>query len=169
LDSYIWFRTSTPLLLDGKLYIASRGRLSVVDATSGTLSNSIDLSGYIFEVSSAPTYANNTLYIPTANKGVIAIDMATFEIVKIYPCGNANLFTSPYLGGEVQTVESSPIVDGDSLIFSSLDGKVNYYDINTTKLIHAVGVGAPVLQAPIFTDDGMITVDFNGYVTKFQK
>ena len=169
IDSYIWFRTSTPRLLDNKLYMASRGHLSVVDAVSGSLLNSIELGGYIFEVSSAPTYANNILYIPTANKGVIAVDMTTFDIVRIYPCGNANLFTSPYLGGEVQTVESSPIVDGNTLIFSSLDGKVNYYDINTAELLRTVNAGAPVLQAPIFTDDGIITVDFNGYVTKFQK
>jgi len=167
-DVYIWFRTSTPLLLDDRIYVAARGHIMELDARSGEIIRSVAREGIKFEVSSPPVYADGMLYVPTATSGVIAVNVNDFEIIRKFSAGQANLFTSPYLGGKVETVESTPIINGDKLIFSSLDGCVRYYDRHTGALLHNVKVGSPVLQAPIFTDDGIITVDFDGYITKFK-
>ena len=87
--------------------------------------------------------------------------------VRTFPCGNARLFTAPYFYGNIQTVETTPVIRGDRLIFASSDGCVYIYDKRTAFLMRKITVGAPLIASPVVGDGYLITADFDGCVKKF--
>ena len=64
-------------------------------------------------------------------------------------------------------VESRPIICGDQLIFTAMDGKVYFYNKNTAELIKTINLSAACLVAPVVTESGIYTADFDGNICKF--
>lgn len=75
-------------------------------------------------------------YIPTANKGVVAFDTENKEILWSFETDDSILFTAPYVGKGVKTVEASPAIDGNRLIFGGNDGFLYTVDTQTGNLIN---------------------------------
>lgn len=61
------------------------------------------------------------------NKGVLAFDLTAHEILWEMPVGKALVCTAPYVG-KAPTVESTLVLDGDTLVFGASDG--NLYRIS---------------------------------------
>jgi hypothetical protein len=68
----------------------------------------------------------------------------------------------------VQTVEGSPVIDGDRLIFAGSDGVLRIYSKDAAELQRAISVGAPCITTPLLDRDTVYVADFDGFVTKFQ-
>ncbi|MCI5738350.1 MAG: PQQ-like beta-propeller repeat protein [Ruminococcus sp.] len=73
--------------------------------------------------------------------------------------------TAPYIG-KAQTVESTPVLDGDTLVFGASDG--NLYQISTADgaVLQTVAVGAPIFGKAANADGDWIVGDFAGRVTR---
>lgn len=164
-----WFRSATPIIIDDAIYTVSHDKFMKVNLADGSLIKYTD-ARCMTDVAGAPAYdkAKRVLYFPTADIGVVAVDIDTLEVIRRYPAGNAALFTSPYLYGNIQTVETSPIIKEDMLIFAASDGGVYFYSKDTAKLIRKINIGAPTLSTPIITDSYIITADFNGNIKKYE-
>ena len=166
-ERVLWFRTNTPVLDGDVLYTAGDYEYAAVDVTSGNILCRIR-KDFLMDVSGAAAVDGDVLYIPTSTTGVVAFDKHTLETLRFFPTGPATLFTAPYVRGDVQMVEGSPIVKGNQLIFAASDGKVWVYDKNTAELIKTINIGAPSIVSPIVTDENIYVADFDGYITKFQ-
>ena len=167
-DRAVWFRTSTPIIIDGLIFVTSHRAILKIDASNGTVISSAEIPDVIFDVSSPPSCADGILYAPSANAGVLAFDMQTLKEIHRFPSEITNLYTSPYISGDIQTVESQPLIKDDLLIFSASDGAVWFYEHHTGKHVKTVQSASAILSAPILLDDHMIVACFDGSVKKFK-
>ena len=110
----------------------------------------------------------NWIYYATSEKGVVAMDKESFDVLRVFPAGPAAISTAPYLFGGVQTVEGSPVIEGDKLLFAGSDGMLRIYNKHTAVLEKAISIGAPCVTTPVVSGDTVYTADFDGYVTKFR-
>ena len=113
------------------------------------------------------TVDGDVLYCPTAGSGVVAVDKNEMKVLHRYPAGPAAILTAPYVKQGAEMVESRPLIRGEELIFTALDGKVYFYNKDTAQLIKTISMGAASLVAPIVTEDAVYTADFDGHVSKF--
>lgn len=164
----IRFRSSTPILIDDNtLLVADSNSVMKVDVSKGEITSQKAFDGYSFSSSGQPAVNGNTAYIPTANHGLIAYDMQKEEILWEAEVGEAIVCTPPYHGKGSKTVESTPVIVGDSVIFGAADGYV--YEVNSSdgavKAKHPVGSS---VFGKVYTDNGSITAGaFGGYIVKF--
>lgn len=107
------------------------------------------------------------LYCPTAGSGVVAVDKNEMKVIRRYPSGAAALLTAPYVKQGAQMVESCPVIRGEELIFTALDGKVWIYRKDTAELIKTIKLSAPSIVKPVVTENGIYTADFDGNICKF--
>lgn len=68
-----------------------------------------------------------------------------------------------------KTVESSPVLDGDTLIFGANDGCIYTVDIHTGDLLKKYSVGSAVLGEVCVTEDKIYAASFDGYAVCFNK
>lgn len=167
-DKPLWFRTETPLVTENWIYACGLDDIAKVDPVKGEMVKVVNI-GKRMDVSGAPVLDGDTLYYPSAATGVIAVDPESMECLRTFPTDNAVLFSSPYLFGEMQTVEGSPIIDGDELIFTASDGNLWIYDKHTAQVKRKIHLGAPSMVSPLVTDEALIVADFAGHITKFAR
>ncbi|MDE7336567.1 MAG: PQQ-binding-like beta-propeller repeat protein, partial [Clostridia bacterium] len=147
------YLTATPVIYDGKMYVAATSILFEVDKETGKIIRSRD-TGINLDTATSPYIVDSIGYYATAKDGVVAFDMQTFE--KVYQCksGKALVFTSPYTSGDVSTVESGVIPYGDNLIFGASDGYI-YMTDKKLQILAKYNVSSPVLSQ-LATADGYI-------------
>ena len=162
-----WFRSSAPLLHDGLIYGSGNIGAFILNASDGALILQKKL-GCNTDSRSAPVMDNKTLYISTADSGVLALDPKTLNILRRFETGPAGIYTSPYTYGNIMTVESPLIIRGNLLIFAASDGNIYFYDKNTAALKEKIQLGAPALTAPIIKDNSVTAADFYACVRKFK-
>lgn len=169
-DEDVRFRSSTPIVLDDDtLLVADDDAVMIVNLADGSILSKTNFDGYNFSSSGRPAYLNGVAYIPTANKGVIAFDVKNKEILWNFETDDSILFTAPYVGKGSKIVESSPVIDSESLVFGANDGFVYAVDINTGNLLYKKQAGSAVLGKPIVTGDKIYTAVFNGYAVCYEK
>ncbi|MGN0571176.1 MAG: PQQ-binding-like beta-propeller repeat protein [Candidatus Fimenecus sp.] len=165
-DGDIRFRTSTPVAVDeNTLLVADSGAIMLVDSNTGEIISKTALENYNFSSSAQPVVNGNTAYIATANKGVLAFDLTTHEILWETPVGNALVGTAPYVG-KAQTVESTFVLDGDTLVFGASDGNLYRISASDGAVLQTVAVGAPIFGKAANADGDWIVGDFAGRVSR---
>lgn len=160
-------RNNTPCIHDGILYGSGQNWVYSHDLATGKLIRKEQKDFYIDSPGSA-VVEGDVIYYSTSEKGVVAMHKDTFEVLRFYPAGPAAILTAPYLYGDVQTVEGSPVIDGDRLIFAGSDGVLRIYSKDTAELQKAISIGAPCITTPLLERDTIYIADFDGFVTKFQ-
>ena len=160
-------RNNTPCIHDGILYGCGQNWVYCHELATGKLIRKEQKDFYMDSVGSA-VVEGDVIYYSTSEKGVVAMHKDTFEVLRFYPAGPAAILTAPYLYGDVQTVEGSPVIDGDRLIFAASDGMLRIYNKDTAELQRAISVGAPCVTTPLLDRDTVYVADFDGFVTKFQ-
>ena len=162
------FRTSTPLIVGDIIYAVRLNSAYELSAETGETLRVVD-TGNRLDVGGAPAFDGKTLFYPSVHNGVVAIDVETFTVKCYYQCGPTGLCVSPYAHGEFRSMESTPIVEGEELVFTALDGGLYRYNIESGELISKSYAGAPIIVSPVITDDAVYTADFDGRLTKFKK
>ncbi len=140
-----------PVYEDGILYVASMDKkMNLLDAETGALSQSIDISGAIMN---DPVLADGKLYFSTLANEVDEMDLASGEI-------RALLTTKGEIWG-------SPLLMGDKLIAADMSGYIYCIDIKTsgpvwtTDKVTAEKIG--FIASPVALDENTILlIDENG-------
>ncbi|MGN1421307.1 MAG: PQQ-binding-like beta-propeller repeat protein [Eubacterium sp.] len=169
-DEDIRFRSSTPVAIDDKtLLVADDDAVMLVSLDDGSIVSKTNFQGYSFSSSGQPAYLNGVAYIPTANEGIIAFDTESKEMLWNFKTEEGILFTAPYVGKGSKTVEASPRIDGNSLVFGANDGYLYSIDIKTGSLICKKQAGSAILGKSAVTDNRIYAAAFNGYVVCYEK
>lgn len=162
----LWFRTATPLVTERVIYAVGAKSVMKVDPLTGEILREVSL-GCDTAVGGAPVLDGDELYLPTVERGVLALDCETLAVKRGFGTAPSALFTPPYAHGNLQTVEGTPAVEGDRLIFSGSDGCLRVFDKNTAELLRCVSIGAPSLTPPVLRGGCVYVADFLGGVSKF--
>lgn len=169
-DEDIRFRSSTPVPIQGNtLLVADDDAIMLVDSNSGEITDKTIFEEYSFSSSAQPAYRDGIAYIPTSNEGLVAFDVNNKKILWNFKTGESILFTAPYKGKDSRIIESSPILDGDNLIFGANDGCIYIVDINTGKEMKRFNAGSAVLGKAAVTEDKIYAGAFDGYIVCFEK
>ncbi len=168
-DSNIRFRSSTPICIDGNLLVADSNAIMLVNGENGELISKKEFDKYDFSSSGQPLYEKGIVYIPTANSGLVAYDSANETILWNCQTKESILFTPPYVGKGSQTIESTPILHNESIIFGANDGFIYSVNIRTGEVEKSYSMGSAVL-GKVAPDDGKIYAGgFDGYIACFEQ
>ena len=118
----VWFRTTTPAIFGDTVYSSGDIHVIKLSAESGEFISEATDVGCRTDVCGAPMLDGDTVYYPTARCGVLALDEKTQKVKRVFACKSAKVFKVPYESGDIQTVETTPIVRDDTLIFAASDG-----------------------------------------------
>lgn len=164
-DEDIRFRSSTPAVVnENTLLVADSDAVMLVDANTGEITSKTDFEGYNFSSSAQPLVAGDIAYIPTANKGLVIMNLKNNEIVKEVQVGKAMLYTAPYTSGDSMTIESSLISLSDgSLLFGASDGKL-YVMSADGEITKTYDIGAPIFGSAAEYNGNLIVSDYSGRV-----
>jgi outer membrane protein assembly factor BamB len=160
-------RNNTPCISGNILYGSGQNWVYCHELATGKLIRK-EQKDFFMDSHGKAVVEGDVIYCSTGDKGVVAMDKDTFDVLRFYSAGPAAISTAPYLYGGVQTVEGSPVIDGDRLIFAASDGMLRIYNKDTAELQKAVSIGAPCITTPLLDKDTVYVADFDGYVTKFR-
>lgn len=168
-DSNIRFRSSTPICIDNNLLVADSNAIMLVNGENGELISKKEFDEYDFSSSGQPLFENGTAYIPTANSGLVAYDLANENILWNCQTKESILFTPPYKGKGSQTVESTPILHNDSIIFGANDGFIYSVNIKTGEVEKTYSMGSAVLGKVLLDNERIYAGCFDGYIACFEQ
>ena len=102
-------------------------------------------------------------------QGVVALDKDTLEEKWRYPVGGALIYTCSYAQGQANTVESTPVLTEDEIIFAANDGYVYFYDKTKPELHKKVKLAFPTLTTPILKKNYLFAASFDGTIGKYPR
>lgn len=177
----IWYRTQTPCLVGKTIYTGGFGSMAKISAVTGEKLMEHNVSAEVKHMGApnvisdgdmnacgAPVVEGSILYVPTAASGVIAMDRNTLQVLRRYGASPAGILSGPYVKKGAETVESCPVILGNTLLFTAADGKVYFYEKDTGKLQKTVNLPAPSLVAPVMGSGCFYTADFDGNICKWE-
>jgi len=159
-------RGASPAMHNGLLYVTSSKSLFIIDATTGIV---IVRKEYPFsvDVTSTPLLTDNSIVFGSVDNGLISVDRETLEIKWQYTPDNALIYTAPYTRKVSKTIETSPVLSGNTIYFGASDG--NLYGVNkdSGELVWKHQTGAPVFASVAISGNTLIAVDFGGNIYAF--
>lgn len=164
-DEDIRFRSSTPAVIDeNTLLVADSDAIMTVNAENGEIIQKTDSTGYNFATASKPVIQDKTAYITTADKGIVAYDLETNQIIWNTPLGKSMVYTASYTSGDVQTADGKIIYDNGTLVFGASDGNVYRLDASNGSIINSLTVGTPVLGTLAQNGNTFYAAGFTGEI-----
>jgi len=167
-DEHIRFRSSTPLCIDGNLLVADSNAIMIVDSGKGKIISKKVFDEYNFSSSAQPVYQDGTAYIPTADNGLIAYSLTNQKIIWTCKIGENILFTPPYVGLGKRTVESTPVLSDDKIIFGANDGMIYSVDAAKGVILNKYPMGTAVLGKAAMENKKIYAAGFGGYIACFE-
>lgn len=169
-DEDIRFRSSTPVAVDDNtLLVADDDAVMLVDINSGDITNKTSFEEYSFSSSAQPALLDGIAYIPTSNDGLVAFDLNSKKIVWHFETEEAILFTAPYAGKGKKIVESTPVIDGENIVFGANDGCIYTVNAKSGELVNKYQAGSAVLGKLALKDDKIYAGTFDGYAVCYNK
>ncbi len=168
MDEDIRFRSSTPIAIDAnRLLVADDDAVAIVNLENGEITKT-NFENYNFGSSGQPVIDGNIAYLPTATKGIVAFDLDTQQIAWEMQPGTALAFTACYTNAKnALTVEGTPVLLGDQLIFAASDGYLYHINKADGTVLSKTNIGAPVFGKVALNADGSVIVgDFAGRITR---
>ena len=162
----IRYRTSTPFIYEGGIYVTTSASILELDPKSGKVVRSAALEGLNFDTAAIPYISGDTVYLSTAESGVAAVNLKSLELEWNFTDVDGALVSStPYTKPGCKQVQSGVVELNGCLYFGGMDGAV--YKLNKQgNLIAKAEIGSPILAAPAVYGDSVIVIDFSGNVTK---
>ena len=166
-DDGLRFRDGVVSYKDGSLWVAERGKLHQLDLRSGKTIRSyptnMQNSG-----TSAPIVLDSMIIVAGSHPGVAAFDRKTGGKIWEFEVGKSLLYTPSYFCDGQQSVESTPVLINDKIVFGAMDGGLYVLDMLTGKLLWKTNLGAPILTTVAVSVNRIYICDFAGNIYCFQ-
>lgn len=162
-DSKIRFRDGSATFYDGRFYMGACENLYAWEPRSGEMVKQAE-TAYNFNAACAPLVTEKQVIMATSDKGVVAFDRETFKEVWNYRTGPAAFYTVPYTNRQECSVEVSPVLVGNTVVFGASDGCLHAVDVTTGAFRGKRILGAPVFSSVAAGSDALYVTDFGGNV-----
>lgn len=159
-------RGSSPAMHGALLYLISDKSFFILEAATGKVIVRKPLP-YNVDVTSTPLLTDKEIIFGSAQKGLIALDSETLEEKWICPVGNALVYTCPYSRKPSATIETSPVLAGDTVYVAASDGTVYGVNKEDGKIVWRHATGAPVFGSAAISGNALVFADFGGNVYMF--
>jgi len=166
LNKDAWYNTSTPAVCGNEIYIGSDHALLCIDAVTGETKQNVRTE-FNFNTAGEPLITEDSVYLATADSGIVRFDRETFAVQRIYPCGSSLTSASPYVSVGSCETEAAPVLTDSRLIYTAADGYLYICDPEDGREIRKIRIGAPSFVSPVCFGDCVITADFSGQITAF--
>ncbi|AWW32202.1 hypothetical protein DN752_19800 [Echinicola strongylocentroti] len=171
-DDGLRFRDGVLTYKEGSLWVAERSSLTtnklheIAPATGKTLT--VMETGMTNTGTSAPIVTGNKLVIAGAHPGIAAFDKIQKKQLWEFQVDKAMFYTPSYFENQEQSIESTPVLVGDLLIFGAMDGNVYAVNVHDGKLLWKTRLGAPVMTTAAISSNGFYISDFAGNIYCFR-
>lgn len=153
--------------IHGKLvYVISRTSLFVLDVTSGKVIARKEIP-FKVDVTSTPLLTDKEIIFGSSDSGLIALDNETFDVKWNFKTGESLVYTGPYSRKSSATIETSPVLSGNTVFVGASDGGIYGINKNDGQLVWQYNTGAPVFGTVAISGNALIAVDFSGNVYAF--
>lgn len=164
-DEDIRFRSSTPAVVDeNRLLVADSDAIMTVDAASGEILNKTDNTGYNFATASQPLIQDGVAYIATADQGIVAYSLSSYEILWNTPLGTSMVYTASYTSGDAQTADADILWDNGTLVFGASDGFVYRLNAQDGSIVSKASAGEPVFTSLAYDGESYYAAGFTGNI-----
>ncbi|WFE86024.1 PQQ-binding-like beta-propeller repeat protein [Parabacteroides chongii] len=148
------------------LYLISDKSFFILEANTGRVIVRKELP-FSVDVTSTPLLTDKEIIFGSAKDGLIALDNETLELKWKFATGDALVFTSPYSRKPAATIETSPVLAGNTVYVGASDGTIYGVNKEDGKLVWKHATGAPVFGSVTVSGNALIAVDFGGNVYTF--
>jgi len=159
-------RGATAAIHGGLLYVTSRQSLFIIDIQNGTIILRKELP-FALQVASTPLVTDKLIIFGTVTDGLIALNKETLDIKWKVATSPALIYTSPYTRYPASTIETSPVLAGNTIFFGASDGILYGVDINNGNVKWKHETGAPIFSSVAISGNTMFVSDFGGNVYAF--
>jgi len=166
-DEGLRFRDGSATINKDKLIIAASKSVFVLDLRTGkTIKQKI--TGYSHAVNTSPLVTENLIIVGTSDKGVVAFDKNTLKEVWNFKTNKALFYTAPYSENNDCTVETTPILAGETIYFGASDGYFYALNVKNGNCVWKQDFGAPIFSSVALSGNMLFVADYAGNVYGFQ-
>lgn len=160
-------RGASTVLQDGHFYVISQKSIFILDPQTGEIIRKKEIPERSFDVTSTPLVTDNEIIFGTADKGVLALDKHSLDIIWNTPTRQSLVYTAPHTTTPFATVETSPVLSGNTVYFGASDGYLYGLDLKTGEIRWKMQTGAPSFASVAISGNLLVAVDFSGNVYAF--
>ncbi|WP_430973941.1 PQQ-binding-like beta-propeller repeat protein [Sunxiuqinia rutila] len=173
-DAGLRFRDGVLSYKDGSLWVSGKGTEKAVPGILHQLELKTGKTIQTYETgmqqsgTSAPIILKDRFIVAGSHPGIAAVSRETGEQLWRFEVESALLYTPSYYADRQQSIESTPMLIGDKLVFGAMDGRVYALDATSGKLLWKTELGAPVVTSTAVDGKRFYICDFAGNVYCFQ-
>lgn len=171
-DDGLRFRDGVVSYKDGSLWVAQRsaeteGKLHQLDLKTGKSIGGF-FTGMKNTATTAPIVLKDKIIIAASHPGIAAFERVSGQKIWEFEVGRPLLYTPSYFSDREQSIESTPMLIDDKLVFGAMDGCVYVLNEKNGQLLWKTCLGAPVLTTVAVGDNRIYFCDFAGNIYCFQ-
>lgn len=159
-------RGASPAFHGNLLYLISDASMFILDAATGKVIVRKPIP-FSVDVTSTPLLTDKEIIFGSAKDGLVALDSETLDMKWNFKTGNALVYTSPYSRKSSSTIETSPILAGNTVFVGASDGSIYGVNKDTGKAEWQYATGAPVFGSVAVSGNALVATDFAGNVYVF--
>lgn len=159
-------RGASPAFHGNLLYLISDASMFVLDATTGKVIVRKQMP-FSVDVTSTPLLTDKEIVFGSAKDGLVALDSETLEPKWNFKTADALVYTSPYSRRASSTIETSPILAGNTIFVGASDGVLYGVNKDSGKAEWEYVTGAPLFGSVAASGNGLVATDFAGNVYVF--
>ena len=165
-DGELKYRSASVAWVDDRMYLLSSQSLFIMEPQTGEVIVRKKLV-YSVDVNSTPLVTETEIIFGTASRGVVALNRQTLEEAWNFKTASALIYTSPYSKPPSATVETTPVLVGNTIFIGASDGVL--YALNRTdgKLLWKHATGIPIFTTVAISEQTLYVADFGGNVYAF--
>lgn len=148
------------------LYLISDQSFFILEASTGRVVVRRELP-FSVDATSTPLLTDKAIIFGSAKDGLIALDNETLEVKWKYATQAGLIYTSPYSRMPAATIETSPVLVGNTVYVGASDGTLYGINSETGRLEWKHATGAPIFGSVAVSGNALIAVDFGGNVYAF--
>lgn len=170
-DKGLSFRNGNVLYKENTLWVAENdgdnGTIHLLNPDTGKTIKTINTL-MNNKSTTTPIVTNKNIYIAGSDPGIAAIERKTGRKIWEHEVLPAIFYTPQYFSDQQRSIESTPILVGNELIFGAMDGWLYKLNATTGATTWKTYLGSPVLTSAAITKDGFFICDFAGNIYYFK-
>ena len=162
----IRFRNGTASWVDDTLFLAAERAIVKMDPSSGSV-YSVHPVPYDLQVASTLLVTSQMIVTGTSAEGLVAYERYSMKEIWKVKTGPSLVYTAPYSKPYASTVETSPVLIDEMIVFGASDGFLYAVAQESGRVIAKINLGAPLLNRVCVAGNVMFAGDFSGNISCF--